>query len=145
MPNDANPLGSIFGGRVMQLIDVAASISAFRHAHRNVVTASVDSLEFRRPIRVGQLVVVRSWLNWVGKSSMEAQVEVFAENPLTGERDRTSTAYLTIVAVDGDGRPCEVPPLDLESEDERRRFRQAEERRAQRLELRARHREEEGA
>ena len=143
MPNDANPLGTIFGGRVMQLMDIAASITCFRHARCNVVTASADSLEFKGPVHVGEAIMVRSWLNWVGRSSMEAQVEVLSENLLTGERRRTSTAYLTMVAVDEAGRPQEVPRLELETDDERRRFRQAQERREERLRLRERHRMEE--
>jgi acyl-CoA hydrolase len=143
MPNDANPLGTIFGGRVMQLMDIAASITCFRHARCNVVTASVDSLEFKGPIHVGEAIVVRSWLNWVGRSSMEAQVEVLSENLLTGERRRTSTAYLTMVAVDGEGQPQEVPRLDLESDEERLRYRQAAERRQERLRLRSKHQSEE--
>jgi len=143
MPNDANPLGTIFGGKVMQLMDIAASITCFRHARCNVVTASVDSLEFRGPIHVGEAIVVRSWLNWVGRSSMEAQVEAYSENLLTGERRRTSTAYLTMVAVDGEGHPQEVPRLELGSDEERLRFRQAAERREGRLRLREKHRLEE--
>ena len=143
MPNDANPLGTIFGGRVMQLMDIAASISCFRHARCNVVTASVDSLEFKGPVHVGEAVVVRAWLNWVGRSSMEAQVEVLSENLLTGERRRTSTAYLTMVAVDEEGRPKEVARLELESDEERLRYRQAGERREERLRLRAKHQSEE--
>ncbi len=143
MPNDANPLGTIFGGRVMQLMDIAASITCLRHARCNVVTASADSLEFRAPVHVGEAIVVRSWLNWVGRSSMEAQVEVLAENLRTGERRRTSTAYLTMVAVDEAGRPKEVSRLELESDEERLRFRQAGERREERLKLREKHRMEE--
>lgn len=143
MPNDANPLGTLFGGRVMQLMDIAASITCFRHARCNVVTASVDSLEFKGPVHVGEAVVVRAWLNWVGRSSMEAQVEVFSENLLTGERRKTSMAYLTMVAVDGEGKPREVAQIELESDEERLRFRQAGERREERLKLRERHRKEE--
>lgn len=133
MPNDANPLGTIFGGRVMQLMDVAASIAGFRHARCNVVTLSVDSLEFRRPIRVGYAVVLHAWLNWTGRTSMEVQVEVYSEDLLTGERARTSTGFFTFVAVDEAGRPKEVPALLPLTQDEERRFQEAAGRRARRL------------
>jgi acyl-CoA hydrolase len=133
MPNDANPLGTIFGGRVMQLMDIAASIAGFRHARCNVVTLSVDSLEFRRPIRVGDAVVLHAWLNWAGRTSMEVQVEVYSEDLITGERARTSTAFFTFVAVDPDGKPHEVPPLLPLTQDEERRFEEAAQRRAERL------------
>ncbi len=133
MPNDANPLGTIFGGRVMQLMDIAASIAGFRHARCNVVTLSVDSLEFRRPIRVGDAVVLHAWLNWAGRTSMEVQVEVYSEDLMTGERARTSTAFFTFVAVDQERRPTPVPPLLTLTQDEERRFQEAARRRAERL------------
>ena len=133
MPNDTNPLGTIFGGRVMQLMDVAASIAGFRHARCPVVTLSVDSLEFQRPIRLGDAVVLHAWLNWAGRTSMEVQVEVHSEDLLTGVQARTSTAYFTFVAVDDDGRPTPVPPLLTTTEDEEKRYREAAARRADRL------------
>ncbi len=133
MPNDANPLGTIFGGRVMQLMDIAASIAAYRHARCNVVTLSVDSLEFRRPIRVGHAVVLHAWLNWAGRTSMEVQVEVYSEDLMTGEHARTSTAFFTFVAVGPEGRPQPVPPLLTLSQEEERRFQEAAQRRAERL------------
>lgn len=142
MPNDANPLGTIFGGRVMQLMDIAASIAASRHARMPVVTASVDSLKFDRPIHVGQAVALSAWVNWTGTSSMEVQVEVFSEDLISGERARTSTAYFTFVAVDAEGRPQPVPPLRPLTRDEERRYQEAQKRRRHRLQLMA---EEEGS
>lgn len=133
MPNDANPLGTIFGGRIMQLLDIAASIAAGRHARMPVVTVSLDSLKFDRPIRVGQAVVLHAWINWTGRSSMEVQVEVFSEDLETGERARTSTAYVTFVAVDAEGRPRPIPPLIPLTPEEERRFRAGEQRRQRRL------------
>lgn len=133
MPNDANPLGTIFGGRVMQLMDIAASIAASRHARMPVVTVSVDSLKFDRPIRVGQAAALQAWVNWTGRTSMEIQVEVFSEDLETGERARTSTAYFTFVAVDAQGRPREIPPLIPLTQDEERRSGEAEERRRRRI------------
>ncbi|MDA8346017.1 MAG: acyl-CoA thioesterase [Thermaerobacter sp.] len=138
MPNDANPLGTIFGGRVMQLMDIAASIAGFRHARCNVVTLSVDSLEFSRPIRVGDAVMLHAWLNWTGRTSMEVQVEVYSEDLITGERARTSTAYFTFVAVDPQGQPRQVPPLLPLTVDEERRYQQAAQRRAERLQRKER-------
>lgn len=140
MPNDANPHGTVFGGRVMQFMDIAAAICGHRHARCQVVTLSVDSLVFRRPIRVGQAMVLRAWMNWVGNSSMEIQVDVFSEDMRSGERALTSTAFLTFVALDDGGGPRRVPPLRLETPEEELRFREA----AQRREERLRHRPGEG-
>jgi acyl-CoA hydrolase len=133
LPNDANPLGFLLGGRVMHWIDIAGALAAHRHSNSHVVTASVDYLDFRNPIRVGDFVILKSSVNRVFKSSMEVGVKVFSENVLTGERKHTSTAYLTFVAVDENRRPKLVPPLIIETEDERRRYRKAAERRKFRL------------
>lgn len=139
LPNDANVVGYILGGRVMHLIDIAAALAAHRHSNSMVVTASVDYLDFRNPIRVGEWIVLKSSVNRVFSSSMEVGVKVFSENVLTGERKHTSSAYLTFVAIDAEGRPHDVPPLILETADDRRRYRQAAGRRKIRL---AHHRRE---
>ena len=136
LPNDANLLGNMLGGRVMHLIDIAGALAANRHANSHVVTASVDYLDFRFPIRVGEWVVLKSSVNRVFHTSMEVGVKVFAENILTGERRHTSTAYVTFVALDTNQQPRAVPPLILKTEDERRRYREAGERRRIRLAMR---------
>ena len=136
LPNDANLLGNMLGGRVMHLIDIAGALAATRHSNCPVVTASVDYLDFRFPIRIGEWIVLKSSVNRVFNTSMEVGVKVFAENTLTGERRHTSTAYVTYVALDMNQKPCGVPPLILETEEERRRFREAGERRQHRLEVR---------
>ncbi|MGH9774920.1 MAG: acyl-CoA thioesterase [Candidatus Acidiferrales bacterium] len=133
LPNDTNVLGNILGGRVMHLIDIAAAIAAHRHSHSHVVTASVDHLDFRNPIRVGELIVLKSSVNRVFSTSLEIGVKVFSENVLTGERKHTSSAYVTFVALDARGRPTSIPALILETEEDRRRFRDAGERRGIRL------------
>jgi acyl-CoA hydrolase len=136
MPNDANPLGTMMGGRVMHFIDIAGALAAHRHSNSLVVTASVDYLDFRYPIRVGEFLVLKSSVNRVFHSSMEVGVKVYAENILTGERKHTSTAYLTFVAIDKERRTHLVPPLILETAGDRRRFREAGERRRMRLAMR---------
>jgi acyl-CoA hydrolase len=136
LPNDANLLGNMLGGRVMHLIDIAGALAANRHSNSHVVTASVDYLDFRFPIRVGEWIVLKSSVNRVFNTSMEVGVKVFAENILTGERRHTSTAYVTFVALDANHQPHAVPPLILETEDERRRYREAGERRRVRLQMR---------
>ena len=103
LPQDANPLGSILGGRVMHLIDIAGAIAALRHSHRQAVTASVDHLDFLNPIRVGELIVLESQVNRAFTTSVEVGVEVFSENYVTGERKHTTTAFLTFVAIDESG------------------------------------------
>src|SRR5580704_18880567 len=137
LPNDANALGNMLGGRVMHLIDIAGALAAHRHSNSLVVTASVDYLDFRYPIRVGEFIVLKSSVNRVFNTSMEVGVKVFSENVLTGERKHTSSAYLTYVAIDLDGQPHPVPPLVPETEDDRRRYGEAGERR--RLRLATRH------
>lgn len=135
-PNDANPLGNIFGGRVMQLIDIVGSVSAMRHARKLVVTVSMDQLEFRNPIKVGEIVILNASVNYVGTTSMEVGVKVTAENPLTGERRHTSSAYLTYVAIDMTGKPTNIDPIVPETDDEKRRNAEAQQRRKHRLETR---------
>jgi acyl-CoA hydrolase len=133
LPNDANGLGNLLGGTVMHWIDLAAAMAAVRHARRVVVTASVDRLDFRLPIRVGEFCILKANVNYTGRSSMEVGVKVFGEHPLTGEQRHTSTAYLTFVALDESGQPTEIPDVIPETEEDRRRYAEAQERRAQRL------------
>ena len=138
LPNDANPLGNLLGGRVMHLIDIAGAISAHRHARSQVVTVAVDNLDFLYPIRVGELVVLRAHITRAFRTSMEAEVRVYREDYLTGERQQTSSAFVTYVALDSAGKPQEVPPLIPHTKEEKRRYREALERRRQRLALAAR-------
>ena len=133
LPNDANPLGNILGGRVMHLIDVAGAIAAKRHSRRQVVTVSVDNLSFVHPIRVGQLIRLKAFVTRVFHTSMEVEVCVFREDFKTGDLRQTSAAFVTYVALGDEGRPVAVPPLTLRSGDERRRHREALRRRRNRL------------
>jgi acyl-CoA hydrolase len=132
-PNDANALGTVMGGRVMHLIDVAAAISASRHAKHLCVTASVDHIDFRAAVMVGDLLVLKSSVNYVGTTSMEVGVRVEVEDRRTGERRHTSSAYLTFVAVDDDRRPVMAPLVVPETADEIRRHAEAQRRRHARL------------
>lgn len=133
LPQDANVLGNILGGRVMHLVDIAGAIAAHRHCRSHVVTASVDHLDFRSAIRVGELIVLKSSVNRAFHTSLEAGVKVFSENILSGERKHTTSAYLTYVAVDAEGRPIPVPSLTCETAEDRRRYRGALARRKTRL------------
>jgi uncharacterized protein (TIGR00369 family) len=132
-PQDANPAGNVHGGVIMKLIDTAAGVVASRHARANVVTASIDRIDFLHPVFVGNFVTLRASLNYVGKTSMEVGVRVESENLLTGRSRHTSTAYLTFVALDSQGRPMPLPPLLLETEEQERRNREAKARRDARL------------
>jgi len=132
-PNDANPLGSIMGGRVMHFIDVAGAIASTRHARRPCVTASVDHIDFHAPVRVGDLLVLKASVNYTGRTSLEVGVRVEVEDRLTGKRAHTSSAYLTFVALSADGKPEPVPPVIPETEDDKRRNREGEKRRLERL------------
>lgn len=133
LPNDANPLGTLFGGKLMQWTDLAASISAARHARCAVVTASIDSLTFLRPVKIGQLVILKSAVNRVFRTSMEIGVKVFVEDLATGDVQHVSSAYLTFVAISREGEKRVLLPVVPESEDEKRRYQQAGERRRYRL------------
>jgi acyl-CoA hydrolase len=133
LPNDANGLGNVLGGKVMHLVDLAGAMAAIRHGRRPVVTASVDSLQFLHPVRIGQLIILRSSVNRVFRTSMEVGVQVHTENLLTGERLHTCSAYLTFVALDENGKSTPIPPVIPETEEEQRRYRQAGERREYRL------------
>src|ERR1700739_1743462 len=133
LPQDSNLLGNILGGRVMHLIDVAGAIAAHRHCHRQVVTASVDHLDFLNPVRVGDLIILEAQVNGAFHTSLEVGVDVFSEDSSTGVRKHTTSAFLTFVALDEAGKPVSVPPLIIKTSEERRRFEQAGERRAVRL------------
>lgn len=134
MPNDANPLGNVMGGRIMHLVDICAAVSAGRHARTTVVTANVDQIDFLRPVKVGGVLVLFASINFAGRTSMEVGVKVWCEDRATGDRNHVASAYLTFVALDPDtGQPRPVPPLILETEEDQRRHRQAQARRAARL------------
>jgi acyl-CoA hydrolase len=139
LPNDANTLGNVLGGRVLHWIDLAAAIVAHRHCRSETVTVSLDQMSFLAPIRVGQMALIAARMTYAGHTSMEIRVDVRSEDLLTGDRNQTSTAYLTFVAIDKQGRPRPVPPLILESEEERREARAAEARREARLKARSHH------
>lgn len=138
LPTHANPLGNLLGGRVMHLVDLAASLAAMRHARRPVVTASIDYMTFLYPVHIGQLLILKSSVNRVFHTSMEVGVKVLVEDLRTGDTRHTSSAYLTFVTLDDDGRPAASPPAIPESEEEKRRWEEAGRRRAYRLELRDR-------
>jgi acyl-CoA hydrolase len=135
-PEHANLLGNVHGGWIMKLVDEAGALTCMRHAQRKVVTVAIDSMVFRNPVRIGDLVLLNAEVTYTGKTSMEAEVQVLAENPITGLRTHTNTAYLVYVALDDAGRSTSVPPLLAETEDERRRMEQAVERQKRRLEQR---------
>ena len=134
LPHHTNPMGNVHGGEIMKLVDETGALCAIRHAQRPVVTLAIDSMTFHSPVHVGDLVALSASLNWVGRSSIEVGVRVIAENPLTGEQTHTNTAYLVYIALDENGRPTEVPRLILETEEERRRWVEAEARQQRRLE-----------
>ena len=133
LPGDANTLGNLLGGRVMHLMDITAAIAVHRHSNSYAATVSVDYLDFRHPIKIGQLAVLQSSVNRVFNTSLETGVKVFAEDILTGERQHTSSAYLTFVALDEQGRPKRVLPVIPETEEEKRRYQEAGARREHRL------------
>jgi acyl-CoA hydrolase len=138
LPNDVNKLGNILGGKVMHLVDLAGAMAAIRHARLPVVTASVDSLQFLHPVHSGELILLRSSVNRAFRTSMEVGVKVVTENLLTGHRLHTCSAYLTFVALDESGKPTPVPCVIAETEEEKRRYREAGERREYRLSQRRR-------
>ena len=136
MPSDENARGHVFGGTILAMMDKAAAVSAMRHARSPCVTVSVDRVDFREPIRVGELVIMKASVNYVGRTSMEIGIRIEAENVLTGARRHTNSCYMTYVAIDRDGRPTEVPALVPETAEEKRRYAAAAERRRRRLEER---------
>ena len=136
LPQDANNLGNVFGGVIMAMVDKTAAVAAIRHARATCVTASIDRVDFREPIHLGDLVVMKASVNFVGRTSMEVGVRVEAEDLLTGVRRHTNSCYLTFVAIDRDGHPLEVPLVVPENEAEKRRYEAAQARRRRRLEER---------
>ena len=143
LPATTNPLGKLLGGHAMHLVDIAAAMAASRHSNSYVVTASVDYIDFRNAINVGEIVILKSQVNRVFQTSMEVGVKVFSENVLTGERKHTTTAYVTFVAIDAlTKRPKTVAPLILKTAEEKRRWREAGARRKARLALRYKKRRE---
>ena len=129
----ANLLGNVHGGWIMKLMDEAGALACMRHAQRKVVTVAMDSMVFRQPILIGDLVILTAEVTYVGRTSMEVEVQVNAENPVTGERTHTNTAYLVYVALDDEGRPTSVPGLTVETEAQQRRMEEAKERQERRL------------
>ena len=132
-PEHANNLGNVHGGWIMKLVDEAGALACMRHAQRRVVTVAIDSMVFRQPIRIGDLIILNAEVTYTGRTSMEAEVQVQAENPITGERTHTNTAYLVYVALDDDRNPVPVPPLKAETEEEKQKMKLANERQQRRL------------
>ena len=135
MPGDVNNLGHVFGGVILSMVDRAAAVAAMRHAGRPCVTVSIDRVDFREPIYAGELVTCEARVNYVGTTSMEVGVRVIAEDLLTGDRRHTNTCFLTFVAIDEDDRPVPVRGLELETDEDRQRFREGRRRREARREL----------
>lgn len=129
----ANLLGNVHGGWIMKLVDEAGALACMRHAQKKVVTVAIDSMTFREPIRIGDLIILNAEVTYTGRTSMEAEVQVLAENPVTGERTHTNTAYLVYVALDDEGKPTAVPPVKAETADEKRKMTDAMERQERRL------------
>ena len=136
-PTDANVTGNVHGGTLMKLADTAGAIVAVRHAGGRVVTVVMDTMTFLEPVYVGDLLLLDAHMTWVGRTSMETEVLIDAEDLRTGERRRVSTAFLVFVGIGDDGQPIHVPTLELRTDDERREFEEAAERRARRLASRA--------
>lgn len=137
LPSHTNALGSVFGGTIMAWIDICAAIAAQRHSQKEVVTASIDQLSFVAPVYKGWVVNLKASVNFTSRTSMEVGVRVDAENPKTGETFHTASAYLTFVALGSSGKPIEVPALELETDEDRRRFEHGKQRRESRLKMRA--------
>ena len=135
-PMDANMAGNVHGGTIMKLIDTAAGIAAQRHCRTNVVTASMDRLDFHEPVFMGEIVILRASINYVGSTSMELGVRVDAENLMTGEVRHTNSAYVTMVSLDENRKPTPAPKIVSETEDEKRRFEEGRIRAQRRKELR---------
>ena len=133
LPNDANGLNTLFGGRLLQWIDIAGAMSAMKHSRKEVVTVSIDSVDFREPVMVGDMVKLNAVVTWTGKTSMEVKVDVLREKPRTGEIIKTNEAYMTMVALDDSGKPSPVPRLQPETSEEKKEYENALKRRAKRL------------
>jgi acyl-CoA hydrolase len=138
LPPDTNALGTIVGGRIMEWVDIAASIVASRHCRKVTVTASMDALSFLAPVKVGDIVILKAAVNFAHRTSMEIGVRIESENPLTGERRHTSSAYLTFVGLDDLGKPTEVPAVLPQSDDEKRRYQEGKARFEERMKRRPR-------
>ena len=132
-PEHANNSGNVHGGWIMKLVDEAGALACMRHAQRRVVTVAMDSMVFRHPIKLGDLVLLTAELTHAGRTSMEVEIQVQAENPISGERKHTNTAYAVYVALDDAGKPVAVPALIAETDEEKRRQAEARERQARRL------------
>jgi uncharacterized protein (TIGR00369 family) len=135
-PEHANNLGNVHGGWIMKLVDEAGALACMRHAQRRVVTVAMDSMVFRHPIKTSDLVILNAEVNYTGRTSIGAEVQVIAENPITGQRWHTNTAYLLYVALDDEGKPVQVPPVFAETVDEEKKLEEAKTRQARRLEQR---------
>lgn len=133
MPADANPQGNVYGGAIVHYIDGVAAVVAKRHAHKNVVTASIDRVDFHEPVYVGDLLILKASLNYAHRTSMEVGVRAEVEDLRSGNRVHTGSAYLTFVALDDRGKPTPVPRVDPGTEEERRRYEEARKRRERRL------------
>ena len=140
-PESSNPAGNVHGGDIMKLIDTAGGVAATRHARAYVVTASIDRVDFHHPVYVGDFLVLKASVNFVGKTSMEVGVRVEAENPITGNVRHTGSAYLTYVALDDNKRPIQLPPLILETDEDRHRNEEAAQRRQMRLSVKKKEKE----
>ena len=137
LPSDANPLGNVFGGMILKYVDLLAGLVAKRHAgHANIVTASIDSMTFLKPVYIGNALILRARINYVRRSSMEVEVKIEAEDLNKSQKVHTGTAYVTLVALDEKGKPTEVPKLILRNQEEQMRFQEGEERMAARLKSR---------
>jgi uncharacterized protein (TIGR00369 family) len=132
-PEHANILGNVHGGWIMKLVDEAGALACMRHAQKRVVTVAVDSMVFREPIKIGDLITLNAEVTYTGRTSMEAEVQVIAENPITGKRTHTNNAYLVYVGLDDDGQPTPIPALITETEEEKQRMEQAKKRQAHRI------------
>jgi len=133
LPEDANPRGNVHGGTLMKLADTAGGVCGARHARRPLVTAVIDSMTFEQPVYVGNLVVLHACVTWTGRTSLETEVTIAAEDLLTGSVRHISTAYFVCVATDENGRPTPVPALTISTAEQRRRWQEAEQRRVVRL------------
>jgi len=133
LPEHANALGNVHGGVIMRMVDEAGAICAMRHAHRACVTIAIDSMVFREPVHVGTLLLCEARVSYVGRSSIETMVRVHAEDPITGEVMHTNSAFIVYVALGDDKRPCAVPTLMLETDEDRKLFKEGAERQQHRL------------
>src|SRR2546422_11759428 len=140
LPGDANPMGFIHGGTILKLVDVTAAVAAMRHTRKIVVSASIDKMDFYHPVYIGNLLILKSSVNYTGRTSMEVGVRIEAEDLKTGKTSHTGSSYVTYVAIDDNGRPTEIPEIVPHSKEEKRRWREAKQRREARLRNMARKR-----